>query len=263
ELVKELYMRREKKKDPKGIMDTQTPVKFWLFSSWESWIRKLWLDFGDHDGRLDLSSWIDAVTTSRMQHLDVSYFCGDEIPLSLYTCETLVHLRLCEVTLSNADFVSLPCLKIMHLLHNRYPNEATLQKLVSGSPVLEDLTIIRSSDDDEANVLQVRSHTLKRIEICEDTQVVIDAPLLQCLTATVSSTKNFQIVNLGFSAKLYIVFPYCHMTYSSMIPDILTDISRVRELVIRNAIFWKELVKELYMRREKKKDPKVLFRYSK
>ncbi|CAH8279533.1 unnamed protein product [Arabidopsis lyrata] len=130
----------------------------------------------------------------------------------------------------------------MHLQHNKYPNETTLQKLISGSPVLEDLTIYRSwNGDDKANVLLVRSHTLKRVYINEGTQVVIDAPLLQCLSATVSSTKNFQIINVGSSAKLDIGFPYCHTTYSSMIPDILTDISRVRELVINNAIVWKEI----------------------
>ncbi|EFH42242.1 predicted protein [Arabidopsis lyrata subsp. lyrata] len=224
----------------------------------ESWIRKLRLNYCSPHGRLDLSSWIDAVTTRRIQHLDVRFFCGNEIPPSLYTCETLVHLRLCEVTLCNADFVSLPCLKIMHLQHNKYPNETTLQKLISGSPVLEDLTIYRSwNGDDKANVLLVRSHTLKRVYINEGTQVVIDAPLLQCLSATVSSTKNFQIINVGSSAKLDIGFPYCHTTYSSMIPDILTDISRVRELVINNAIVWKELVKNRFMRGKKEKEPKV------
>ncbi|KAG7534096.1 F-box-like domain superfamily [Arabidopsis thaliana x Arabidopsis arenosa] len=208
----------------------------------KSWIRKLQLYIGSGHGMCDLNSWIDAVTTRRIQHLDLHYFRGDEIPLSLYTCETLVHLRLSEVTLSNADFVSLPCLKIMHFMHNRSPNETTLQKLISGSPVLEDLTIIRYPIDN-AEVLQVRSHTLKRVYINEGIQVLIDAPLLQCLRVTVSSPKNFQIVNLGSSAKLDIDFPFTfgHATYSSsMIHDILTDISRVRELVISNDI-WKEI----------------------
>ncbi|CAL9243414.1 unnamed protein product [Arabidopsis halleri] len=215
----------------------------------ESWIRKLRLSFGYYRCVMcDLTSWIDAVTTRRIQHLDVTIFRDDElqIPPSLYICETLVHLRLCEATLCNADFVSLPCLKIMHLQHNRYPNETTLQKLISGSPVLEDITIIRCSDDDAetwANVLQVCSHTLKRVYINDGIQVVIDAPLLQCLTATVSSPKNFQIVNLGSSAKLDIGFPFTlsQATYSSsMIHDILTNISRVRDLVISNDI-WKEI----------------------
>ncbi|XP_019098214.1 PREDICTED: F-box/FBD/LRR-repeat protein At1g51370-like isoform X2 [Camelina sativa] len=211
--------------------------RFFIFHR-ESWIRKLRLSFYRHC-MYDLASWIDAVTTRRIQHLDI--YGDDKIPLSLYTCETLVHLRLFEVTLPNAEFVSLPCLKIMHLLHNTYPNETTLQKLISGSPVLEDLTIFRDSKKvDKPNVLQLRSLTLKRICIYDQfTQVVIDAPLLQCLRTSVSSPKNFQIVNLGSSSRLDIDFPFSYETYSSsMIHDILTDISRVRDLVISNGI-WK------------------------
>ncbi|XP_010442775.1 PREDICTED: F-box/FBD/LRR-repeat protein At1g51370-like [Camelina sativa] len=210
----------------------------------ELWIRKLRLCFGYHHHRpiCDLTSWIDVLTTCRIQHLDVYCWSNHDIqiPLNLYTCETLVHLLLCYVTLSNAEFVSLPCLKIIHLVDNTYPNETTLQKLISGSPILEDLTITRSwNDDDNATVLQLRSHTLKRVDIDEFTQVVIDAPLLQALKATVS-TKNFQIVNLGSSAKLDIDYSGHATCSSSMIHDIITDMSRVRELVIGNAI-WKEI----------------------
>ncbi|CAH8279531.1 unnamed protein product [Arabidopsis lyrata] len=231
--------------DPYAFSDFDAYVSFvekFFDSHRESWIRKLRLSFGYfRHGMCDLTSWIDAVTRRRIQHLDVSSFHGGEIPLSIYTCETLVDLRLSEVTLCNTEFVSLPCLKIMHLRHNRFPNETTLQKLISGSPVLEDLTIVRYPIDN-AEVLQVRSHMLKRVYINDGIQVVIDAPLLQCLRATVSSPKNFQIVNLGSSAKLDISFAYNDVTYSSsMIHDILTDILRVRELVIRNAIFWEEI----------------------
>jgi len=139
--------------------------------------------------------------------------------------------------LCNADFVSLPCLKIMHLRYIRYPNKTTLQKLISGSPLLKDLTILRSSNDDKTNVLQVRSRTLKRVYI-DESKVVIYAPLLQCLRANVSLPKNFQIINLGSSAKLDIGFYNSHATYNNTIPDILSDISRVKELVISNDI-WK------------------------
>jgi len=125
----------------------------------------------------------------------------------------------------------------MHLRYIRYPNKITLQKLISGSPLLKDLTILRSSNDDKTNVLQVRSRTLKRVYI-DESKVVIYAPLLQCLRANVSLPKNFQIINLGSSAKLDIGFYNSHATYNNTIPDILSDISRVRELVISNDI-WK------------------------
>ncbi|XP_010442411.1 PREDICTED: F-box/FBD/LRR-repeat protein At1g51370-like isoform X2 [Camelina sativa] len=201
----------------------------------ESWIRKLRLSYCSL-GRSYLESWIDAVTTRRIQHLKIDYDGYDKkIPLSLYTCETLVHLRLCYVTMCSAKFVSLPCLKFMHLENNEYPNETTLQKLISGSPALEHLTITRAPIYDDANVVQVRSHTLKTAYICEFAEVVIDAPLLQSLKATVSSTTNFHIVNLGSSAKLDFDLSYMRCS-SSMIHDILTYIPLVRELVISNGI---------------------------
>lgn len=56
-----------------------------------------------------------------------------------FITETLIYLKLSEVTLDAADFVSLPCLKPMHLEHIFYPNEATFERLVSCCPVLEEL----------------------------------------------------------------------------------------------------------------------------
>ncbi|KAG7537806.1 FBD domain [Arabidopsis suecica] len=216
--------------------DTKTFVSFvesFFDSHRESWIRKLRLNICLPYGKCDLNSWIDAVTTRRIQNLDVNFFPANEIPLIIYACKTLVHLRLVRVALADAEFVSFPCMKIIHLEEIRYPNETTLQKLISGSPVLEDLTIIRSP----AKVLQVRSHTLKRVDIDESTDVVIDAPLLQCLRTKIISTKNYKIINLGFSTKLDIGIGFSNATCGkSLIHDILTDILRVRDLVISNVI---------------------------
>lgn len=69
-------------------------------------------------GNLIITPRIDLVTARRIQHLDIYFainYTFDLIPLSLYTCETLVHLRLQHVLLVNTEFVSLPCLKIMDL----------------------------------------------------------------------------------------------------------------------------------------------------
>ncbi|KAG7534106.1 FBD domain [Arabidopsis thaliana x Arabidopsis arenosa] len=128
----------------------------------------------------------------------------------------------------------------MHLENVTSPNETTLQKLISGSPVLEDLKIIRCSYQE---AIQVRSHTLKRIYIDVTTDIVIDAPLLQCLWTVMFLTKNYQIVNSGFPAKLDIDMRSMHLyprPNESVIRDILTDISRVRDLVISKNT-WKEI----------------------
>ncbi|XP_019098212.1 PREDICTED: F-box/FBD/LRR-repeat protein At1g51370-like [Camelina sativa] len=235
----------------RAFSDSNALVSFletFFYYNRESWIRKLRLSVAYCHGICGPgpTSLIDAVITRRrIQHLDLTFWTGNGIPLSLYTCETLVHLRLYMVTLCNAEFVSLPCLKIMHLQFNKYPNETTLQKLISGSPVLEDLTIYRDPSD---KAFRVHSYTLKRIHINASTEVVIDAPLLHCLSAKVYPTKkNFQIVNLGFSTRIEIdLVPYPNFSHvttcsRSMIHDILTDISRVRDLVIINNALWKEI----------------------
>ncbi|XP_024011220.1 F-box/FBD/LRR-repeat protein At1g51370 [Eutrema salsugineum] len=184
-----------------------------------SWIRKFQLhmnvDFVDAAGD-DVSLWIDFLTRHNIQHLDLhfgnAYFylsVPTKRPLSIYTCKTLLHLRLFGANLANAEFVSLPCLKTIHLEYVIVPNEATLEKLISGSPVLEDLTIITCRFNKPlSDVLQVRSQTLKRIHTdLSATQVVIDdAPLLQFLRVhEVNFTKcSFKIICPGFSAKVHI-----------------------------------------------------------
>ncbi|XP_023633396.1 F-box/FBD/LRR-repeat protein At1g51370 [Capsella rubella] len=195
---------------------------------------------------MEKSLAIGSKTGVRLQLLpevDDQYNDHPVVPLSLYTCETLVPLRLHGATLVNAKFVSLPCLKIIHLEDNILPNEATLEKLILGSPVLEDLTLIRLSTDN-ATVLQVRSKTLKRVHVNEFTKVVIDAPLLEFLKTKVYNTKNFKIINSDFFAKVDISVNFNRprlglipdrLANTTVIRDILTDISRVKDLVIESA----------------------------
>ncbi|XP_019095813.1 PREDICTED: F-box/FBD/LRR-repeat protein At1g51370-like [Camelina sativa] len=77
----------------------------------ESCIRKFRVNFVRNIG-MDYcpTQWIDVVIKSRIQHLDVCCLQFiDQIPSSIYTCETLVHLRLYWAFLPNAEFVCLPC----------------------------------------------------------------------------------------------------------------------------------------------------------
>ncbi|VYS70242.1 unnamed protein product [Arabidopsis thaliana] len=83
--------------------------------------------------------------------------------------------------------------------------------------------------------------------------------LFQCLRATVSLPKNFQIINSAFSGRLDIDISYnTGIISESVICDILTNISRVRDLVISRHT-WKELVEDPYMIGKKKKEPNVIF----
>ncbi|KAL1206634.1 putative F-box/FBD/LRR-repeat protein [Cardamine amara subsp. amara] len=88
----------------------------------------------DANGEYYLKSWIDSVVKRKIQRLHVRqargiHFC--EMPLSLYVCETLVSLKLHKLTLVNPEFVSLPCLKILHLKNIVYATERPLLRDLS------------------------------------------------------------------------------------------------------------------------------------
>ncbi|KAF3485596.1 hypothetical protein F2Q69_00055392 [Brassica cretica] len=107
------------------------------------------------------------------------------MPLDVYKSKTLVSLKLVNVGLLKPEFVvSLPCLKIMHLEDIQYSDDdgsLIIQKLVSGCPVLEDLTLCRSFDDKLPVALRVMSQTLKRFCVKSGPGIESDAPGLKCI----------------------------------------------------------------------------------
>ncbi|KAJ4896990.1 F-box/FBD/LRR-repeat protein [Raphanus sativus] len=213
----------------------------------DSLISKVCLSICDN---LIITPWIDLVTARGIQHLDIFFeiaYTLSLIPLSLYTCETLVRLRLAHVFLVNTEFVSLPCLKIMDLEVVRCPNEATLEKLISGSLALEDLKIFRYSVK-VAKGLQVRSRTLKRIHLYTFYNVLIEAPLLQCLKTDVNLRNQFEIIHSGFLDKVDIFFYGVHhndLGGRRLTRDILTAMSMVSDLFIRCS-FWEEIIPYIF-----------------
>ncbi|CAA7032701.1 unnamed protein product [Microthlaspi erraticum] len=231
-------------------------------------IRKLDLVLGRNASTLDdesyFTSWIEAAIKRKIQHLHVR--CAKEVhltnnPLRLYSCETLVCLRLCGVILDEEVFDVLPCLKTMCLEKNMYPNEATLEKLISSCPVLESLDIV-ASDIDE-NVFRVHSRSLKMLTIergrivlpwYDDDDhhhddvpgVVIDAPLLSSLSIDDIASQNFVVSNMESNAKLDISLSFglgidCLRRWvpsrRGSIGDFLVGISRVREIKISSLTF--------------------------
>ncbi|CAF1732700.1 hypothetical protein Bca4012_043045 [Brassica carinata] len=105
----------------------------------------------------------------------------DIMPGCIYLSKTLVSLKLVRVGLKNLNYaVSLPCLKIMHLEGNyimsrdtfycidyvRGDGRLVMENLISGSPVLENVTLRRSSS--WTNVPQCLSSTLEYVMIDVD-----------------------------------------------------------------------------------------------
>ncbi|KAL7087705.1 hypothetical protein ACP275_13G084500 [Erythranthe tilingii] len=94
-------------------------------------------------------TWITFVVERNVERLHLSFRSRDRdhdhvpcLPVCLFTCKTLVDLKLesCGVIPARVA-VCLPRLKKLHLLFVRYEADESIPHLLSGCPVLEDLRI--------------------------------------------------------------------------------------------------------------------------
>ncbi|KAH0921447.1 LOW QUALITY PROTEIN: hypothetical protein HID58_021465 [Brassica napus] len=134
----------------------------------------------------------------------------DYVPLNLYTSRTLVSLKLTFSGLEDPGFVSLPCLKSMTLVKVHFLYAAHLEKLVSGCPVLEELTLVRNMDPilvgTDEKIMRVRSGSLKRFRVplwhgklCRSSvkcTLEIDAPVLEHMTLGEDQYHSVMVKNL-------------------------------------------------------------------
>uniref|UniRef100_M4CQY9 F-box domain-containing protein n=1 Tax=Brassica campestris TaxID=3711 RepID=M4CQY9_BRACM len=179
-----------------------------------------------------ITQWINNAV--KVQHLDIRLLhprIVDMMPLSIYTCVTLVSLK----------------------LYNVYPNDAFLEKLISSCPVLEDLTVVRHGETDyNLEVLRVDSKSLKSLVVDldgnsfkysdEDTgkAVVIDAPRLTYLSLEDYQSTSFVISKLGLSAKVNVNVSFdmdfdtdvIDSSKTSVVGTFITMLSTVRDMTL-------------------------------
>ncbi|KAG7660264.1 F-box domain [Arabidopsis suecica] len=164
------------------------------------------------------------------------------MPVSLYSCATLVNLTLYSVVFDapRAQLVSLPCLKTMHLEAVKFDGETILGTLISSCSFLDELTII-THDHDELGDVSVRSPSLRRFKLesmredydeCEDPNVEVDTPGLEYMSITDYQSESFIIHNISPCAKVNIDVVFDAEDEDSVIHDFITAISTVRELTI-------------------------------
>ncbi|EOA14999.1 hypothetical protein CARUB_v10028348mg [Capsella rubella] len=195
-------------------------------------------DYGVDDPSY-FTTWFDVLVKSKIRHLDVKSRLDlgyHKIPLTFYTCETLVYLKLTLVRFDDVEFVSLPCLKTMHLKYFLYPNEATFERLVSSCPVLEELKIDECFNH-HTKFCRVLSKSLIRLIIRKryslqeyGSRVVIDAPQLHFLSIYGYLSESFTITNMDSNAKLDIslAFP----SNGINIRGFLLGVSKVRDMTM-------------------------------
>ncbi|XP_019086391.1 PREDICTED: putative FBD-associated F-box protein At5g53635 [Camelina sativa] len=253
------------KLDFREIRDFNAFVSFgdrFFDSSRVSWIDKLKLTIGKHDdddGFKDTSyitSWIEAAVKRKVQHLRVDFYLRlyYEMPISLHVFEKLVSLKLFCVKLNDVEFVSFPCLKTMDLACvclSKLSNDA-FERLVSCCPVLEDLEIVHCWNVPQH--LRVQSRSLKMLNIghtfgCSQIEngqgVVIDAPLLCCLSIIDDRSKSFIVNNMEYNAKLEVDVTFglkvtdeaSISSGRSLIRSFLSGISKVGDLTIHPQTF--------------------------
>ncbi|CAA7022597.1 unnamed protein product [Microthlaspi erraticum] len=156
-------------------------------------------------------SWIDDVVGRGVRHLDVDVMSELSMPLSLYSCKTLVSLSLYNVTLAYlkpGSVVSLPCLKTMHIEFVKIDGSFILHMLIPSCPVLVKLTII-TNPTELSDLTCVRSQSLKLLTfgiilsedgVINDHAVEIDAPRLEHMSLSDHVSKSFTIRRISPSA---------------------------------------------------------------
>ncbi|XVF45512.1 hypothetical protein PTKIN_Ptkin02bG0212600 [Pterospermum kingtungense] len=155
-------------------------------------------EFDERDAR----TWISTAVGRNVQELCLDFGLGPEVnlPGCLFSCKTLVSLELDnEISIDVPATVDLPCLRILQLKRVHYANDDTLRRLFSSCPVLEDLTIIRTSYDNII-VLDINVPSLKRITVarfscfdditCKD-KLLITAPMLERIDVKVRRLWDF------------------------------------------------------------------------
>ncbi|KAL0664255.1 hypothetical protein Bca4012_101093 [Brassica carinata] len=197
------------------------------------------------------SEFIAGVINRGVQQLDVGSgtlkrpLTNDLVPVNIYKSNTLVSLKLANVGMQNPpEFgVSLPCLKTMHLEDIITKDPLIVEKLISGCPVLEDLTVFRVFDDN-VPVLRVRSLSLKRFCVKfsrartihgKEYAVEVDAPGLKYMNFRDDLSDKVVVKNLSSLFKVDIDTQFGTSTLQvkkAIICDFLKGIPSVRHMII-------------------------------
>ncbi|KAI3837172.1 hypothetical protein MKW92_011822, partial [Papaver armeniacum] len=163
-------------------------------------IQKFCLDW-DFDEPFDeyrVTGWINIVIKHKVEEL---FLLGSSFlfPLSFFTCDSLTVLDLEGfVRLDVPNTVCFPKLKLLRLGYMGV-NGINIEKLVSNSPILEDLSLIYCHDL-EPSVLRIASISLKKLRIHDCSHFIksilkISAPNLSTISYRLSALAPLVIDN--------------------------------------------------------------------
>lgn len=136
---------------------------------------------------VDIGFWVRIAAKRGLRHFD---YCPctlhepSRLPQSLFTCGTLVVLKLTNVSLADVNFpVRFPLLKVLHLRWLIYLDDETPQKLLSSCKILEELVVERNSNDN-VTTMPINVPSLQKLVYNGESNEVVfelNAPSLKCL----------------------------------------------------------------------------------
>ncbi|KAL1199908.1 F-box/FBD/LRR-repeat protein [Cardamine amara subsp. amara] len=149
------------------------------------------LKFGlDKVTPIDIGLWIGLAFARNLRELVLEYLPNQEtfiFPSSLCTCNTLETLKLTLLmVLDISSPVLMKSLRTLHLVFVHYKDDASIRKLLSGCPILEELVVDRG-EDCNVEIFTIEVPSLKRLSIYDDNGgeefwgYLINAPCLKYL----------------------------------------------------------------------------------
>ncbi|KAL2318164.1 hypothetical protein Fmac_032040 [Flemingia macrophylla] len=91
--------------------------------------------------------WVKSIVERKIEQLHLEMPRPSPIPSSVFTCRTLIVLKLCRVSVRALQSIDLPVLKTLHLDLVRIGGFGYVTRILRGCPVLEELEINRINFD--------------------------------------------------------------------------------------------------------------------
>ncbi|KAK3017567.1 hypothetical protein RJ639_006634, partial [Escallonia herrerae] len=172
-----------------------------------------------------------------------------QLPRSLFTCKTLVVLKLegdVKITVP-AGSVCLPSLKVINLISIVYDNEDSVGRLFPSCPVLEELVIERTKVDNASSFTvcgpALTSLTLNfSIEDEGYNEILINAPALRCLNLKDYVSDKISVNNQTLSSLVEVnidVLPPVDSTeYRDNVFNLIKGLLNVEYLSLSTNLLW-------------------------
>ncbi|KAD6454001.1 hypothetical protein E3N88_08707 [Mikania micrantha] len=190
-----------------------------------------------------IHSWISAAIMHSVQKLDLCLFVDEPfvLPSLMFCSQTLTSLKVeMNCVLEFPTTIYLPYLKTLHLSLVTFVNDGSTQKLLSGCPVLEELTLVDCEWLNLKNIT-ISSPTLKRLTIDnlpyfgppdgpKDCKIKIYTSNLVYLKYTGYPSNDIFMCDVSSLIKAYISVPVPHekqKEVASHVVNLLKGLSKV------------------------------------